>query len=409
MIMNKRTVTMLCLIFFGVACALFATAGSAEDLSFRFYQQTFILNDEGLIESPGFQTTIPLRYNTQYPADLLRKRISGYAEREPEPGDMWEDLFSDALVVSDTSKAESTLFRFDGPVLSILSDDLTGGLEVIDCRIEEDDILLILEREDKSHFLRIVEWENSDYCFTDSTNLPDFVRIASRWSGTSLGELRWKEEQYYISLRKDPEIGWRISMIDEKAIEPLFLWDQKGVLFHGNFLFCDHDLIIPITEVDFESYHQKVTDAFSTADSSRWMTVTQENKLPVPVCAEPYYGSAMLCEILAYRPVYVLDMTDEWVHIQLGDAITGYIPGNNVEPQRDENYAGLPSDYISRDISPGANVYAEPDTSSRILGETGDMKTWIVGIYYDEEWYLVMTRDGQFGYLQGSDTIPGNG
>lgn len=407
--MNKRTAIVFCLISLVTACVLLLTTGLAEDLPFRFYRQAFILNDEGLIESSELQTTVPIRYNTQYPANLLRDRISEFAEREPEPGDMWEDLFSDALVISDTNKEESMLFRFDGPVLSILSDDLTGGLEVIDCRIEEEDILLILEREDQTHFLRIIEWENNDYCFTDSTDLPDFVRIASRWSGTSYGELRWKEEQYYISLRKDPGIGWRISMIDEKVIEPLFLWDQRGVIFHGNFLFCDHDLIIPITEADFESYHQKVLEAFTSADSSRWMTVIQENKLPVPVYAEPSEGSTILCELLANRPVYVLEMTDEWAHIQLGDAVTGFIPVKNAESQQDEHYAGLPSDYINQDIIPGANIYAAPDTSSRILDQAGDMKTWIIGIYSDEEWYLVMTRNGQFGYLQSSDTQPGNG
>ena len=407
--MSRRTVTIWFLILWGIACTLFVTAGFAENLSFRFYRQAFILNDEGLIESPGFRTAIPLRYNSLYPADLLRERVSDFAEREPEPGDMWEDLFSDALVISDTSRAESTLFRFEGPAVSIFSDDLTGGLEVIDCRIEDDDILLILEREDKTHFLRIIEWENNDYCFTDSADLPDFVRIASRWSGTSLGDLRWKEEQYYISLCKDPEIGWRISMIDEKAIEPLFLWDQEGVIFHGNFLFCDHDLMIPITEVDFESYRQKVIDAFSAADSSRWMTVTQEDLQMIPVYAEPSEDSDILCELFAKRPVYAEEFNDGWVHIRLGAVVTGYIPGRNVEPQRDENYAGLPSDYINQDIKSGANIYAAADTSSSILGETGDMKTWLIGIYSDEEWYLVMTRDGQFGYLQCSDTIPGNG
>ena len=405
----KKMMLLLCLILTVIAGALFVTAGSAGNLSFRFYQHTFVVSEEGLIESPELHTAVPLRYNGQYPSGLLADRISDYAEREIDPGGMWEDLFSDALVISDTNKADSTLFRFDGPVLSILSDDLTGGLEVIDCRIEEDDILLILEREDKTHFLRIVEWENNNYCSTDSTVLPDFVRIASRWSGTSYGDLRWKDEQYYISLRKDPEIGWRISMIDEKVIEPLFLWDQGGVLFHGNFLFCDHDLIVPVTEVDFKSFHRKVIEAFNSADSSRWMTVTQENKLPVPVYAEPSAGSAILCELLAYRPVYVLETAGEWVHIQLGDAMTGYISGKNMEPQQDVNYAGLPSDYINLDIRSGAHIYAEPDTSSRVLGKTGSMETWIIGICRDEDWYLVMTRDGKFGYLQSSDTEPGNG
>ena len=102
-------------------------------------------------------------------------------------------------------------------------------------------------------------------------------------------------------------------------------------------------------------------------------------------------------------------MTDEWAHIQLGDAVTGFIPVKNAESQQDEHYAGLPSDYINQDIIPGANIYAAPDTSSRILDQAGDMKTWIIGIYSDEEWYLVMTRNGQFGYLQSSDTQPGNG
>ena len=54
------------------------------------------------------------------------------------------DLHQYALIVSDTNKADSTLFRFEGSVLSLLSDDLTGGMEVIDCRIEEDNIMLIL-------------------------------------------------------------------------------------------------------------------------------------------------------------------------------------------------------------------------------------------------------------------------
>ena len=277
-------IVIIALVLMGI---LLITGSMAEDLSFRFYQHDIRLTDEGLIESLELQTTVPLRYNPQYPADLLNERVSAYADREIEPGDMWEDLFSDALIVSDTSKADSTLFRFEGPVLSLLSDDLTGGMEVIDCRIEEDDIMLILARQDRTHFLRIIEWENNEYCFTDSADFPDFVRIASRWSGTSLGDLRWKDEQYYISLYKDPKISWRISMIDEKVIEPLYLWDQGGVLFHGNFLFCDHDLIVPITEVDFESYQQKVLAAFSTADSSSWMTVIQEDKLPVPVYAEP--------------------------------------------------------------------------------------------------------------------------
>lgn len=387
---------------------LLMTAGMAENLSFRFYQHDFSLTDEGLIDSAELQITVPLRYNPQYPADLLDERVSAYADRAIEPGDMWEDLFSDALIVSDTSKSDSTLFRYEGPVFSLLSDDLTGGMEVIDCRIEEDDIMLILERQDRTHFLRIIEWENNEYRITDSSDFPDSVRIASRWSGASLGDLRWKDEQYYISLCKDPKIGWRISMIDEKAVEPLYLWDQSGVLFHGNFLFCNHDLIVPITEVDFESYQQKVLEAFSTADSSSWMTVIQEDKLPVPVYAEPFADSAVVCELLANRPVYVLEREDGWVHIQLGDAFTGFISEKNVEPQRDENYAGLPGDYINIDIEDEAPIYAKPDASSPIIGETGYMRTWIIGIY-NEEWYLVMTRDGQFGFLHCSETIPGNG
>ena len=398
-------IVIIALVLMGI---LLITGSMAEDLSFRFYQHDIRLTDEGLIESLELQTTVPLRYNPQYPADLLNERVSAYADREIEPGDMWEDLFSDALIVSDTSKADSTLFRFEGPVLSLLSDDLTGGMEVIDCRIEEDDIMLILARQDRTHFLRIIEWENNEYCFTDSADFPDFVRIASRWSGTSLGDLRWNDEQYYISLYKDPKISWLISMIDEKVIEPLYLWDQGGVLFHGNFLFCDHDLIVPITEVDFESYQQKVLAAFSTADSSSWMTVIQEDKLPVPVYAEPFADSAVVCELLANRPVYVLEHEDGWVHIQLGDAFTGFISEKNVEPQRDENYAGLPGDYINIDIEDEAPIYAKPDASSPIIGETGYMRTWIIGIY-NEEWYLVMTRDGQFGFLYCSDTSPGNG
>ncbi len=398
-------IVIIALVLMGI---LLITGSMAEDLSFRFYQHNIRLTDEGLIESLELQTTVPLRYNPQYPADLLNERVSAYADREIEPGDMWEDLFSDALIVSDTSKADSTLFRFEGPVLSLLSDDLTGGMEVIDCRIEEDDIMLILARQDRTHFLRIIEWENNEYCFTDSADFPDFVRIASRWSGTSLGDLRWKDEQYYISLCKDPKISWRISMIDEKVIEPLYLWDQGGVLFHGNFLFCDHDLIAPITEVDFESYQQKVLAAFSTADSSSWMTVIQEDKLPVSVYAEPSFNSAVVCELLANRPIYVLKHEDDWVHIQLGNALTGFISEKNVEPQRDENHAGLPGDYINIDIQNNAPIYAEPSAFSYILGETGYMKTWIIGIH-NEEWYLVMTRDGQFGFLYCSDTSPGNG
>ena len=86
----------------------------------------------------------------------------------------------------------------------------------------------------------------------------------------------------------------------------------------------------------------------------------------------------------------------------------GFISEKNVEPQRDENYAGLPGDYINIDIEDEAPIYAKPDASSPIIGETGYMRTWIIGIY-NEEWYLVMTRDGQFGFLYCSDTSPGNG
>lgn len=407
--MNKRKASLLFLIFCVFVGILFVNAGSAEDLSFRFYQSIFIVTNEGLIESPEIQTTVPLRYNTQYPADLLRDRVSDCAEKKTKPGDMWIDLFSDALIISNTNKADSTLFRFDGPVVSLLSDELTGGMEVIDCRIEENDIMLILARNDQTHFLRIIEWENNEYHFTDSTDLPDFVRIASRWSGTSYGDLRWEDEQYYISLCKDPEIGWRISMIDEKVIEPLFLWDQAGILFHGNFLFCEHDLIVPITEVDFVSYRQKVLDAFRLADSSNWMTVTQEDNLPVPIYTEPSIDSTVICQLLANRPVYILKHEDGWVHIRLGNAVTGFIREMNIKSQQDENNTGLPSDYINTEIETGSYIYAEPDISSLILCKTGQMNTWIIGLYNDKAWYLVMTQDGQFGYLQNSDTHPGNG
>ena len=402
---SRVVIVLIALVLIGI---LLITGSMAEDLSFRFYQYVFRLTDEGLIESSELQTTVPLRYNPQYPANLLDERVSAYADREIEPGDMWEDLFSDALIVSDTNKADFTLLRFEGPILSLLSDELTGGMEVIDCRIEENDIMLILKRKDQTNFLRIIEWENNNYCITDSADFPDFVRIASRWSGTSLGDLRWKDEQYYISLCKDPKISWRISMIDEKVIEPLFLWDQGGVLFHGNFLFCDHDLIVPITEADFESYQQKVSEAFSTADSSSWMTVIREDKLPVPVYAEPSVDSTVVCELLANRPIYVLEQEDGWVHIQLGNVLTGFISEKNVEPQRDENNAGLPGDYINIDIEDEAPIYAKPDAFSPVIGETGYMRTWIIGIY-NEEWYLVMTRDGQFGFLRSSDTSPANG
>ena len=388
-----------------------------EGQEYRIFGSDFRLTEDGELAGPELLTNIPLRYNGAYPEELLRKRCSACAEPyQDETGDYelwWEDLFSAALIVSDSAKGDedSEFRRVEGPSVSILSDELTDGLEVTDCRISQSNVMLILERPDASRFLRIIEWENEQYRFTDSTDLPDYIRIARRYNGTSWGDLACHGDDYFIRLSRGGGMDWHIMEIDECRIGKLFLCDGLKRFNHGSFLFCDHDLRVPITEVEWDGFREKTLETFAAADTSGWRAVTQEKGMPVPVWEEPSVSSAMVCQLLNEVPVRLVSQEGDWAKIRLEDTVTGYIPAANLMPQPDEEYFGLGWGWpnFGRDFRENGVVYEKPDRESTILCENPEGFAWIIGVYRSFEWYLVMTLDGQVGYVRYGDTFPGNG
>lgn len=334
-------------------------------------------------------------------------------------GEEFEQYF---LLSSFDGAFPLTPYAFSNSEISKLIDTplLAQGEELKQADLQGDELILVVKLADGLEQIRLCKWDKAAKTYHVENCKPTAIDITFdtvHFFGGKLGLHQYTEidgESYYCFSRT-AQGKWRLS--DIQGMENISFGSNYAAEIYGEYwyrndgyLYGEHpwqDMLL----MDFDAL-PTIAEALAQLDQSSYALVTN----PTPdtrlnIRTEPDAAAPALGKLYSRAPVYVKEIMGDWVHVSVGSAegMDGYVMKQYLAfgDEKEAVQCAFPCKVLRNQMWEHA-ILAKPDENAEIVGWTTENEHFVIGVYGDD-WYIVLTRDGEAGYVPQALYCEGNG
>lgn len=289
---------------------------------------------------------------------------------------------------------------------------------IINSHLQERALILLAEEDDGSRYLHIIEENEGKYTVQTSKPLPNTTYLDVFHSGEDEIQIEWSDDGYYQTAgyirRADNEwkLGWVMNS-GENTQDYSFVY--CGVVVELNAGSSDGVYFASVPDfsfftTDITRLPQNKAEMMTLADRSEWAVVNNPNPADrLHLRVEPDRNAKSLGKFYNRTPVKVLQTKGEWCKVQIG--LDGYLTGWMMKKylafsdKMDEVTCAFP-DKVLKETYSFYYLHDTPDREKQTHDASGEY--WMVGVAEDE-WYVILTTNGESGYLPQEWFWAGNG
>lgn len=307
---------------------------------------------------------------------------------------------------------------------ALLADSLTGGMAVKGMDVHSSEIVLLLEGPGTGMTLRIAEWNGAGYNVLDNSTFP---------AGSYLDAIHFFDGQAFVWVRDGAEeVGlsfvrlgdeWRLHLVQNNPFWSL-AWSAVANMDETSIRRNDgyHYGTLPASWGSFATVNVrdmplKYEEALKQLDRTSWAVVNNPNPNDrLHLRTEPDKKASSLGKFYNRTPVRVIGEKGAWSQVVIGDnGLTGWMMTEYLTFGKAADSVACAFPNSLELIEEGASTVtrrarAVPDMNAPEMfsvSRTGP-DDFIIGVVGDE-WYILMTQDGQVGYVPQRWYGEGNG
>ena len=307
-------------------------------------------------------------------------------------------------------------------LLPYVSDELTGGEELVEIYATEAVIVMHTRSAADGDVLRWAELDGGQYAVYRKIIGTDFWLQTSNAAG-NLAEIFIEGEPYY---------EYRLTLADGKMLlhsvwgeQVYFIIEPHAICNDGTLTTCTSDGYVygnhpyyDVTDMPFAEFPTTYEEAVQHLDSTNWAVVNNPNPTDRLYLREkPDRKSVSLGKFYNRTPVYVDEIRDEWAHVTIGRDLSGWMMTkylafgadmDKVEcafPQLSliEKYQENVADELDYDYY----VFDAPNMSAtKTLWNWGE-ECYLIGVI--DDFYMIMDTDENVRYIPQDWLWAGNG
>ena len=374
-------------------------------------------------------------YNHQHEAHVTYRKIENnvlYVIRESFTDDRVMGYVTECVPVPLSQEFVERLEREDATALLFL--DLSSDIfqtddaldrtkipvrgRIINSHLQERVLILLTEEDDGHRYLHIVEENEGQYTVQTSKPLPNTAYLDVFHSGEGDIQIEWSEDGYYQTAgyvrRADDE--WKLSWVmnsGENTEDYNFVYCGVLVEIHSgssNGVYFGSVPDFSFLTMDITQLPRNKMEMMALVDRSEWAFVNNPDPADrLHLRAEPDRDAKSLGKFYNRTPVKVLQTKGDWCKVQIG--LDGYLTGWMMKKylafgdKIDTVDCAFPDEGLKETYS-FDYLYDKPDEEEQTHDASGEY--WIVGVVEDE-WYVILTTNGESGYLPQDRFWEGNG
>lgn len=308
--------------------------------------------------------------------------------------------------------------RMNRELKALLDDSLTGGRNVFQLDVQQDQIVLLLEGPGDGKTLRIATWNGEGYDVLDNPTFP----ASSAMDTTHIDEgalifidvTEFSGIGVYLSCDEEDRSSWRLGMrIDwpledcewrwNAVVDPSIAQDGRNDgYYYGDFPQCEQEFEI----FDASACPTSLEQAVAALDRRGWAVVNNPDPADgLNLFVLPDRDAPSLGEFYNKTPVWIIGTWGEWSRVAIGEeglGLTGWMMTSSLAfgEDMDDVACAFPLDERAEN---GEKRYCEAWAAPNM----STAPTWIyyfgedsvIGVLGDE-WYIVIDNwDGRVGYV----------
>ena len=307
-------------------------------------------------------------------------------------------------------------------LLPYVSDELTGGEELVEIYATEAVIVMHTRSAADGDVLRWAELDGGQYAVYRKIIGTDFWLQTSNAAG-NLAEIFIEGEHY---------AEYRVTLKDGKMLlhsvwgeQVYFIIEPHAICKDGTLPTCINDGYVygnhpyyDVTDLPFTEFPTTYEEAVQHLDRTNWAVVNNPNPTDrLHLRTEPDRKSVSLGKFYNRTPVYVDEIRDEWAHVTIGRDLSGWMMTkylafgadmDKVEcafPQLSliEKYQENVADELAYDYY----VFDAPNMSAtKTLWNWGE-ECYLIGVI--DDFYMIMDTDENVRYIPQDWLWAGNG
>ena len=250
--------------------------------------------------------------------------------KQPVPIAVKEGFAAKAQELADEGAYLGTPMNLPQALLPYVSDELTGGEELVEIYATEAVIVMHTRSAADGDVLRWAELDGGQYAVYRKIIGTDFWLQTSNAAG-NLAEIFIEGEPYYqyrLTLKKR-----RIHLHSVWGEQVYFIIEPHAICNDGTLTTCTNDGYVygnhpydDVTDLPFADFPTSYAQAVQQLDNTNWAVVNNPKPTDrLHLRTEPDRKSVSLGKFYNRTPVYVDEIRGDWAHVRIGRATTGYM------------------------------------------------------------------------------------
>lgn len=280
-----------------------------------------------------------------------------------------------------------------------------------------DRLLLLVQKADGSKCVRVCEWEeDTGYHSQDSVALGSTVILDILHASENQIFLEEKDRKYFF--RKTRQGRWLFtgSMGEELlnvGVDCVRLDESGGVARNDGYVYGRSEPL-DLMKVPVEEWPTCQEEAVVRLDVDAYALVNNDNPADrLHLREAPSRNAKSLGKFYNRTPVQILSWDGDWAHVRIGAGgvyLEGYMMTRYLVRGGGRNVlCAFEMLMPLEDLKDGAPIFLGPDDTTEEIGRFGqNSNEYIIGVCGDD-WVIVMTWDGNVGYVRRADLWEGNG
>ena len=277
--------------------------------------------------------------------------------------------------------------------------------------------VLLLQKADGSVRVRVSERNDGANVWRDSVTLSGSAALDLFHAGDNQIFLEENGKEFFFSRTR---LGrWLFTgMMDEDilnvGVDCVRVDESDGVGRNDGYVYGESEPL-DLMKIPVEQWPTSREEAVARLDTDAYAFVNNDNpKDRLHLREKPDRSAKSLGKFYNRTPVQILSWDGDWAHVRIGagDAnLEGYMMtrylarGGGNQDVRCAFETLMPLE----ELEGGAPIYRGPDDAAEEIGRFGQNGSeYVIGVYGDD-WVIVMTWDGNVGYVRRADLWEGNG
>ena len=342
--------------------------------------------------------------------------------KQPVPIAVMDGFAAKAQELAAENAYLGTPMNLPEALLPYVSDELTGGEELVEIYATEAVIVMHTRSAADGDVLRWAELDGGQYAVYRKIIGTDFWLQTSNAAG-NLAEIFIEGEPYY---------EYRLTLADGKMLlhsvwgeQVYFIIEPHAICNDGTLTTCMSDGYVygnhpyyDVTDLPFAEFPTTYEEAVQHLDRTNWAVVNNPNPTDrLHLREKPDRKSVSLGKFYNRTPVYVDEIRGEWAHVTIGRDLSGWMMTkylafgadmDKVEcafPQLSliEKYQENVADELAYDYY----VFDAPNMSAtKTLWNWGE-ECYLIGVI--DDFYMIMDTDENVRYIPQDWLWAGNG